>query len=259
MEIKKHLDQLIWLAGENLAYNSEITVSEGCQALVFCDGAIDEVLFPGTKKVNLKSFLGKAVGKKWDVYGVNTSEMLDLPWGCRVNYKESEYDIVVTIKAAGVCNVSIEDGGKLYRNFASSDLNGITKTLLQDKFRPVIVAEAQSAISRVANEYMDFTRIEESKSTIANSIKSSLNSRLNNIYGLRMHEVLVRIHEFEGLQEIQELRQQEAQTNIRRRIDQNTGESLRAIGEGLHALNGNNKPKEPVKDRINIFVKKDGE
>lgn len=235
IEIKKQGENLIWLVESNVGYNSEVIITEGCQALVLCDGAIIDNLYSGHHKINVKGFLSRSDGKIWSVYGVNSSDLFELPWGCQTKHKDTEYDIVVTLRMSGEVIAKIENGSKLFRTIELKD-NVITKVMLEEQFRKKLIDEVQNCVGQVTREVVGDYLITDIKGQIADKLRDTLKKALRDRYGLNITDALVRINSCEELETIWELKRKAAASEIQKDIYKSTGEGMKAIADGINAM-----------------------
>lgn len=244
IEIKKEGEKLIWLAENKADYNARVTVTEGCQAIVLCDGAIIDNLYPGNHTINIKRVFSKADGKTWSVYGVNSSELFELPWGCQTKHKDPEYDIVVTLKMSGEIIAKIDNGSKLFRLIELKE-GAITKSILEDQFRRKLIDEVQNCVEQVAKDAMGDYIITDIKSQVANKLRESLKSVLRDRYGLSISDAFVRINSCDELDKIWELKRKAVESKIQKDISESSGAGMKAIAEGINAL----APQQPEKEQ----------
>ncbi len=255
IEINKEEEKLVWLVASKVKYNTDLTVVEGCQAIVLCDGAIIDNLYPGQHKINIKSLLSKADGKIWSVYGVNTSDLFELLWGCQTKYKDQEFDIVVTLKMSGEVITKIENGGKLFRAIELKD-GAITKDMLQEQFRKKLIDDVQNSVVQITREMTADYLITDIKAEIGNKLREALKKNLRERYGLDIVDVFIRINSYEELEAIWELKRKAAASSIQKDIHESAGAGIKAIAEGLSAIATQNETekKEDKNSKIELII-----
>lgn len=244
IEIVKQGDTIIWLAEENAGYNTEVSVAEGCQAMVLCDGAIVDHLYGGVKKINVKGLFGKPDGGRWSVYGIDVSEVIELRWGGQIKYNDKEYGIVSAIKMSGEALAKTENAGKLFRALDCSKKEEITKDGLVELFRGTMMDEAERAAARVIGDSAGGV-LTDVREKISAAMKAELKKKFGDEYGLCVTEVRVRINGYDQkLEELWELKRQAAEARLRKEISESAGAGIRSIAEGVSAFGDKARPAE---------------
>jgi len=236
IEIARQGGKLIWLAEGHAEYNTDVSVEEGCQAIVLCDGAIVDNLYGGVKKINVKSLFGKADGERWSVYGINASEDIELPWGDQIKYNDKEYGVVAVLKLSGEAVAKIENGGKLFRAIDCAAQGGITEEGLAELLRRKLIDEAERCVAQ-AIAASEGGVMSDIRDKIASGMRAALMKTLGDAYGLGIVEVRVRINGYDqNMERLWALKREAAEAKLRKEISESAGAGIRAIAEGVTAF-----------------------
>lgn len=257
INVARKQDKLIWQEDADIAPDTEVFVTEQCQALVIGDGAVADILSAGknpspnpmveTGKKKFFRKIKKPLYGRCDILGVDTSKEVVIPWGVgEVKFRDEARKFNGELKACGSCTVAIRDGRKLYRRFFDRQTSVDDKFLI-GKLRPELCALIKNIFQETADTLQDISKIRSEN--ISKKIDEKLFDELSGGYGLKIKRISYEITG-DGLEELLALENKQATTIIETEIAKSAGEGMKAIAGGVNAFNQKPAERETGKDNI---------
>jgi len=269
LEIKKNGNKLIWETAKDVGFNTQVTVHDGCVALVRRDGTVVDVVMPGSQVVKSgkkAGFFRKATDDGvWDVFGVDTSSAIAVPWGVgEIRYIEPARgdNARGELAANGTLTLKIMNGESFFKAMQTEGAD-ITAVYVVNMLKQEVRAAVRTAFDDALNKGGGLDALRKSGIKLEAAVVKALRGKMFEKYGLSVTDVSVTVNS-DGFEELDKAERERMLSEATAAKAKNDAEGLKAFGEALGALNagakaGEKKEEEKDKDASIIIKFKKGE
>ena len=147
---------------EDLAYGTTLIVAEGQNAIFIKGGQLADVFKPGTHLLStenlpiLRRIANIPTGGKTpftaEVFYINTTTKMDLPWGLSdpIQLVDPKYGVRIRVRSFGQCGIKVKDSANLLKKLigALEPTQMVKFNVLTDYFKGILITKVKTLIAQ---------------------------------------------------------------------------------------------------------------